>query len=80
MLCHLPWYSLTLDFDGSVRPDCQCSISKNVGHLKDCSIDEIWNNVQMQYYRKKIINNDYENLCSDNCIKNRIVNFHLKLL
>lgn len=80
MLCHLPWYSLTLDFDGSVRPDCQCSISKNVGHLKDCSINEIWNNVQMQYYRKKIINNDYEDLCSDNCIKNRIVNFHLKLL
>ena len=80
MLCHLPWYSLTLDFDGSVRPDCQCSISKNVGHLRDCSINEIWNNEQMQYYRKKIINNDYEDLCSDNCIKNRIVNFHLKLL
>ncbi|MBR3627610.1 MAG: radical SAM protein [Elusimicrobia bacterium] len=80
MLCHLPWYSLTLDFDGSVRPDCQCSILKNVGHLKDCSINEIWNNTQMQYYRKKIINNDYKDLCSDNCIKKRIVNFHLKLL
>lgn len=80
ILCHLPWYGLTLDFDGSVRPDCQCSITKTVGHLKDFSIKEIWNNVRMQYYRKKIVDNNYEDLCSDNCIKNRIINFHLKLL
>lgn len=80
MLCHLPWYSLTLDFDGSVRPDCQCFIEKNIGHLKDETIEKLWNNKQMQLYRNSIINKKYESLCNENCICGRITEFHLKLL
>ncbi|MDD5021114.1 MAG: radical SAM protein [Endomicrobiaceae bacterium] len=80
MLCHLPWYSLTLDFDGSVRPDCQCFIEKNIGHLKDETIENLWNNEQMQFYRSSIINKKYESLCNENCIYGRITELHLKLL
>ena len=80
MLCHLPWYSLTLDFDGSVRPDCQCFIEKNIGHLKDETIEKLWNNKQMQLYRSSIINKKYDSLCNENCICGRITEFHLKLL
>lgn len=80
MLCHLPWYSLTLDFDGSVRPDCQCFIEKNIGHLNDETIEKLWNNEQMQFYRSSIINKKYESLCNENCISGRITEFHLKLL
>lgn len=80
MLCHLPWYSLTLDFDGSVRPDCQCFIEKNIGHLNDETIEKLWNNEQMQFYRSSIINKKHESLCNENCISGRITEFHLKLL
>lgn len=80
MLCHLPWYSLTLDFDGSVRPDCQCFIEKNIGHLQNETIEKLWNNKQIQFYRTSIINSKYETLCNENCICGRITEFHLKLL
>lgn len=80
LLCHLPWYSLTLDFDGSVRPDCQCYIHENIGHLKDSSIGSMWNSEKMKFYRESIIKNNYGDLCNDNCISGRITEFHLKLL
>lgn len=80
MLCHLPWYSLTFDFDGSVRPDCQCFIEKNIGHLGNETIEKLWNNEKMQVYRTTIINNRCESLCNENCILGRITEFHLKLL
>lgn len=80
MLCHLPWYSLTFDFDGSVRPDCQCFIEKNIGHLGNETIEKLWNNEKMQFYRTTIINNRCESLCNENCILGRITEFHLKLL
>jgi len=80
LLCHLPWFSLTLDFDGSVRPDCQCNIDKNIGDLEKYSIEELWNNEKMKYYRRCIIENNYDKLCSGNCISGKITEFHLKLL
>ena len=80
LLCHLPWYSLTLDFDGSVRPDCQCNIDINVGNLSVNTIGDLWNNEKMQFYRGSIINNNCSAICSENCISNRITEFHLKLL
>lgn len=80
LLCHLPWFSLTLDFDGSVRPDCQCYIHQNIGHLKDSTIASLWNNAKMKFYRESIVKNNYNNLCNDNCTAGRITEFHLKLL
>lgn len=79
-LCHLPWYSLTLDFDGSVRPDCQCNIDINVGNLSINTIDDLWNNEKMKFYRGSIISNNCSAICSENCIFKRITEFHLKLL
>ncbi len=81
LICHLPWYSLTLDFDGNVRPDCQCNFHNPVARLDKSGINKLWNNHKMQQYRQNIINNNYKkNKCSDNCIDGRIVSYHLKLI
>ena len=81
LLCHLPWYSLTLDFDGSVRPDCQCNLHNPVARLDKSSINKLWNNHKTQEYRANIIKCNYKkNKCSKNCIEGRITNYHLKLL
>ena len=81
LICHLPWYSLTLDFDGSVRPDCQCNSHNPVARLDKSSINKLWNNHKMQEYRQNILNNNYKrNKCSKNCIEGRITNYHLKLV
>lgn len=80
LLCHLPWNTLTFFYDGSVRPDCLCDINKIVGHLKDSTIEELWNNKQMQMYREKVANNNIDKWCSSNCIEGRVVQSYLKLL
>ena len=80
LLCHLPWNTLTFYYDGSVRPDCLCDINKIVGHLKDSTIEELWNNKQMQVYRKNVAINNIDNWCSSNCIQGRVVESYLKLL
>ena len=80
LLCHLPWNTLTCYYDGSVRPDCLCDINKIVGHLKDSTIEELWNNKQMQIYRKNVASNIVDGWCNSNCIEGRVVESYLKLL
>ena len=80
LLCHLPWNTLTFFYDGSVRPDCLCNINKSVGHLKDSTIEELWNNKRMQIYRRNVASNDIDKWCNSNCIEGRVVESYLKLL
>lgn len=80
MLCHLPWQQMLIDYDGFVRPDCQCNWERNAGSLLDnLSLGDIWNNHVMQGYRKAILNHDYHNLCSHACIEGKILETHLKI-
>jgi MoaA/NifB/PqqE/SkfB family radical SAM enzyme len=69
LFCYLPWQQLNIDPGGIVRPGCLCS--KHVGNIEESSILSIWNNQQMQEYRKKIVSNP-QNWCNIDCINNII--------
>ena len=69
LFCYLPWQQLNIDPGGDVRPGCLCS--KSVGNIEKESLLSIWNNEQMQEYRKRIINNP-KNWCNNDCINNVI--------
>ena len=69
LFCYLPWQQLNIDPGGDVRPGCLCS--KHVGNIEKESILSIWNNEQMQEYRKRIVNNP-KNWCNNDCISNNI--------
>lgn len=69
LFCYLPWQQLNIDPGGDVRPGCLCS--KSVGNIEQESILSIWNNEQMQEYRKRIINNP-KSWCNNDCINNNI--------
>jgi MoaA/NifB/PqqE/SkfB family radical SAM enzyme len=72
MICYAPWQRLLLDNDGQVRPYAICT--KWVGHTKDYSLAQMWNNDAMQMYRRKIANNDFRDLCQPECISGQIRN------
>lgn len=69
LFCYLPWQQLNIDPGGDVRPGCLCS--KSIGNIEQESILYIWNNEQMQEYRKRIVNNP-QNWCNVDCINNII--------
>jgi len=72
MICYAPWQRLLLDNDGQVRPYAICT--KWVGHTKDYSLAQMWNNEAMQMYRRKIANNNFMDLCQPECISGQIRN------
>lgn len=77
-LCHLPWYQLLLDYDGTVRPDCLCGIDRNAGSLQTVSIEEAWNSAVMQEYRSNLSGHKNETTCNINCITGKINETHLR--
>lgn len=70
MICYAPWQRLLLDNDGQVRPYAMCT--KWIGHTKDYSLWQMWNNEAMQMYRRKIANNNFMDLCQPECISGQI--------
>ena len=81
MLCHLPWYSLTLDYNATVRPDCLCNMDKNIASLlNNSTIEQMWNNDKLQFYRKCIVKNKIIGLCNNSCIENKVNSYHLKII
>jgi MoaA/NifB/PqqE/SkfB family radical SAM enzyme len=72
MICYAPWQRLLLDNDGQVRPYAICT--KWIGHTKDYSLAQMWNNEAMQMYRRKLANNDFRDLCQPECIAGQLRN------
>ena len=72
MICYAPWQRLLLDNDGQVRPYAICT--KWIGHTKEYSLAQMWNNEAMQMYRRKIANNNFRDLCQPECISGQIRN------
>lgn len=74
LICHIPWVQMILDFDATIWPDCQCRAEKNKNVLafSKNSFSDNWNSGEFIYYRNAIINNEYENLCKDNCADGKI--------
>lgn len=75
-LCFRPWKQLATTVDGELKPECMCL--KDVANLHKCDdYNEIWNNSQMQEYRKKLISFNQE-WCCDSCVNNIVSQEHKK--
>lgn len=76
--CKLPWKKLFIDAcsEGDVRPDCLCE--HKVGNINEESLDSIWNNKIMQFYRQRLIDNHIQGWCSTTCLKGALDCFHLE--
>lgn len=70
LICRLPWQQLNIDPGGGVRPGCLCL--KTIGSVLENNLRDLWNNAQMQMYRKKIINGDYKSWCNPACLSGQI--------
>lgn len=68
--CYLPWQQILIYPDGNVRFGCFCV--EPIGNVLENNIAEIWNSEKAKEYRKKIVDNNYQNLCSDRCVQGRI--------
>lgn len=64
--CLRPWRDLFISSGGWVKPGCFCL--KHVGNVTESTLETIWNNETMQWYRRKILNNEYKELCGSDCI------------
>lgn len=69
MFCYLPWQQLNIDPGGEVRPGCLCS--KPIGNIEQDSILDIWNSLNMQEYRKRVLCNP-QNWCNNDCLNGSI--------
>ncbi|MDD5021117.1 MAG: radical SAM protein [Endomicrobiaceae bacterium] len=72
LLCHAPWRKLFIDSNGTIVPECLCNREHPIGNISTDKIDEIWNNKNMQIYRKKIIDNSPQEICKSDCVEGRI--------
>jgi MoaA/NifB/PqqE/SkfB family radical SAM enzyme len=63
--CFKPWSNLHLEADAYFRPSCECI--RDIGNLTRNTIDEIWNGEKMLQYRKYILANQEDKICSDQC-------------
>lgn len=63
LLCDLPWRGMFIcgERNGDIIPDCWCV--QPIGNIFHHTLLEVWNNVKMQEYRRKIASNDME-LCN----------------
>jgi MoaA/NifB/PqqE/SkfB family radical SAM enzyme len=70
LFCLLPWQQLNIDPGGGVRPGCLCL--KNIGNILNNGLKDLWNNEQIQVYRKKIIDYEYKSWCNAACVSGQI--------
>ena len=61
--CTFPWYASVILWDGTVVPCPQDFLgSYQVGNVSDNRLSELWNNDKMISLRKKMVNNDIQDL------------------
>lgn len=65
LLCYWPWQHLFIEKNGNVKPHCYCQ--KEIGNIYVDSLEGIWNSREMQFYRKRILANDYHDYCDYRC-------------
>lgn len=68
LFCLMPWVSLFIDGsqNGMVYPECLCR--RPIGNIFKHTLEEIWNNNNVQNYRKRIVNGNLENWCNNHCV------------
>jgi MoaA/NifB/PqqE/SkfB family radical SAM enzyme len=77
LFCYAPWEQLFIEWGGNVYPHCLClqdgpNEKRKVGSVLENSLIEIWNNQKMQIFRKKIIDDDFQDLCAPDCVSGLI--------
>ncbi len=74
LFCLFPWRNIWIDATrkGNIYPDCFCS--KPIGNIYVDDLLSVWNSDNMQEYRKRIIDNDWE-ICNPDC-KNRTLSIY----
>jgi len=80
LFCHVPWQRLYIDCEGSTRPDCLCPTEKHIGNILENTLEEMWNGEKIKEYRKRIINNEYQNFCNPDCVFGRVLEKNLKFV
>ncbi len=69
--CFVPWESMFVDLNGYIMPGCNCFLYY-YDTIKNNSILDIWNSKSMQIYRANIVNKEYKNICTQQCIHGTI--------
>jgi len=76
--CFRPWKQLATTVRREIRPECLCL--QNVAITYECDdFEGIWNNKNMQEYRRKLINLD-KSWCCEECINNTVSDEHKKFV
>lgn len=75
-ICYLPWQHLFIEAEGRVKPFCLCKTE--IGNIDKKPLCEIWNDEMMQFYRQKLIDNNYTDLCNYRCVSGVIPEAELK--
>jgi MoaA/NifB/PqqE/SkfB family radical SAM enzyme len=74
LLCYAPWQRMYISWGGNVYPDCMCCwpLDQGVANVDRSPIKDIWNSEGMQLYRKKLIANGYNDICSRDCVSGNV--------
>lgn len=64
-LCHLPWFRLSVCSDGLVHVCCYNT--KELGHVPEQSLQEIWEGELYNRLRQSIIDRAFDQGCTEAC-------------
>lgn len=68
LFCMIPWLSFCIIPPGIVTPDCACNL-RSLGLQEGKSIFEVWNDDIFVNYRKQILANNFNKICSKHCVE-----------
>jgi MoaA/NifB/PqqE/SkfB family radical SAM enzyme len=70
LFCRWPWEQFLIDVEGDIFFNCFCQ--KIFGTVKQSSILNLWNSKEVMDFRRKIINNDYKDVCNKMCVLDNV--------
>lgn len=63
--CHLPWFRLSVHQDGQVHVCCYNT--KELGHIPEQSLQEIWEGEAYNRLRQSILDRTFDQGCMETC-------------
>ena len=73
LFCVWPWEQFQIDSDGDIFFNCFCDRTKKIfGNIKEQTILGLWNSKKVVNFRRKIIDNNYKDICNKMCIENNV--------
>jgi radical SAM protein with 4Fe4S-binding SPASM domain len=65
VFCSKPWTSFEVEHDGTVTPCCMAKVA--CGNVNNASIGELWNGEGFREFRRKMANNQWQDVCRPEC-------------